>query len=67
MKHIKIKKFSNEANKVNLTDSILVETINNFFKLNREEQLKYSLGAGLYKLRFQQKGVEVKVGALEVF
>lgn len=62
MKHIKIKKFSNEANKANLTDSILVETLSNFFKLNRDEQLKYSLGAGLYKLRIASKEGKGKSG-----
>lgn len=51
MKHLKIKKFNNEAKKVGLMDAILTETLDNFFKLSRDEQLKYSLGAGLYKLR----------------
>lgn len=62
MKQIKIKKFSNEANKANLTDSRLVETLSNFFKLNRDEQLKYSLGAGLYKLRIASKEGKGKSG-----
>lgn len=62
MKHIKIKKFSNEADKVDLTDSILVEASSNFFKLSREEQLKYSLGAGLYKLRIATKEGRGKSG-----
>lgn len=62
MKHIKIKKFSNEANKANLTDSILVATLNDFMELNRDEQLKYSLGAGLYKLRIATKEGRGKSG-----
>lgn len=51
IKHLKIKKFNNEANKVGLKDEILIETLDRFFQLSRDEQLKYSLGAGLYKLR----------------
>ncbi|KTD57858.1 hypothetical protein Lsan_2487 [Legionella santicrucis] len=62
MKHIKIKKFSNEAIKANLTDSLLVETLTSFIKLNRDEQLKYSLGAGLYKLRIATKEGKGKRG-----
>jgi hypothetical protein len=62
MKHIKIKKFSNEALKANLTDSFLFETLSSFIKLNRDEQLKYSLGAGLYKLRIATKEGRGKSG-----
>jgi|GEM_PF-4161202 len=62
MKHFKIKKFNNEAKKVDLTDDILVETLDGFFKINREEQLKYSLGAGLYKLRIATKEGRGKSG-----
>ncbi|KTC73898.1 hypothetical protein Lbir_0954 [Legionella birminghamensis] len=51
MKHLKIKKFTNEANKIGLKDEVLINTLDGFFKLSRDEQLKYSLGAGLYKLR----------------
>ncbi|KTD04773.1 type II toxin-antitoxin system RelE/ParE family toxin [Fluoribacter gormanii] len=51
MKHLKIKKFNNEAKKVGLKDETLIKTLDNFFKLSRDEQLQYSLGAGLYKLR----------------
>lgn len=51
MKHLKIKKFNSEAKKVGLIDKTLIETLDNFFKLSSDEQLKYSLGAGLYKLR----------------
>ncbi|WP_131784041.1 type II toxin-antitoxin system RelE/ParE family toxin [Legionella gresilensis] len=51
MKHLKIKKFNNEAKKVGLIDEILIETLDSFLKLSRNEQLKYSLGAGIYKLR----------------
>ncbi len=55
MKHLKIKKFCAEAKKNNLNDRDLVETINEFIKLTREEQLKFSLGAGLFKLRIATK------------
>ena len=55
MKHLKIKKFCAEAKKNNLDDRDLVETKNEFIKLTREEQLKFSLGAGLFKLRIATK------------
>ena len=55
MKHLKIKKFCTEAKKCNLDDNDLIETINEFIKLNREDQLKFSLGAGLFKLRIATK------------
>lgn len=55
MKQFKIKKFHNEAKKVDLKDETLVETMNDFFMLCREEQQKFSLGAGLYKLRIATK------------
>ncbi len=42
MKHIKIKKFTNEAQKINLKDETLVATLSNFIHLDRSEQLKYS-------------------------
>ncbi len=51
MKHLKIKKFNHEAEKIGLGDKVLIETLDSFLKLNRDEQQKYSLGAGLYKLR----------------
>jgi hypothetical protein len=51
MKNLKIKKFNNEANKMGLSDEILIETFDDFLKLSMHEQLKFSLGAGLYKLR----------------
>lgn len=51
LKHYKIKKFKSEAKKVSLADESLIETLNNFLKMDREGQQKYSLGAGLYKLR----------------
>ena len=62
MKHLKIKKFSSEAKRANLIDQILIHTLNEFFNLSREEQLKYSLGAGLYKLRIATKEGRGKSG-----
>ncbi len=62
MKHLKIKKFSSEAKKANLRDQILIDTLNEFFNLSREEQLKHSLGAGLYKLRIATKEGRGKSG-----
>ena len=62
MKHLKIKKFSSEAKRANLRDQILIDTLNEFFNLSREEQLKHSLGAGLYKLRIATKEGRGKSG-----
>lgn len=62
MKHLKIKKFSSEAKRANLIDQILIDTLNEFFNLSREEQLKHSLGAGLYKLRIATKEGRGKSG-----
>ena len=62
MKHLKIKKFSSEAKRANLRDQILIDTLNEFFNLSREEQLKHSFGAGLYKLRIATKEGRGKSG-----
>lgn len=55
MNHFKTKKFNNEAKKVDLNDKVLIETLSSFIKLDRDEQLKFSLGSGLYKLRVATK------------
>lgn len=47
MKHLKIKKFNSEAKKIGLIDEVLVDTLDDFLKLSRDDQQKYSLGAGL--------------------
>jgi len=55
LKQYKIKKFISEAKKAALLDESLVETLNDFLGLGKEGQQKYSLGAGLYKLRLATK------------
>ena len=55
MKHYKIKKFSNEAKKDNVSDVLLSDTLNDFLGLGATGQQKFSLGAGLYKLRLASK------------
>ena len=55
MKHFKIKRFSNEAKKDNVSDALLSDTLNDFLDLGTTGQQKYSLGAGLYKLRLASK------------
>ena len=55
MKHFKIKKFSNEAKKDNVSDALLSDTLNDFLGLGTIGQQKFSLGAGLYKLRLASK------------
>tara|TARA_B110000879_G_scaffold160171_1_gene206824 strand:- start:914 stop:1303 length:390 start_codon:yes stop_codon:yes gene_type:complete len=51
LKHLKIKKFWHEAKKSTVNDTMLKETLADFIKLDISGQQKYSLGAGLYKLR----------------
>jgi len=51
IRHIKVKKFVAEAKTLKLTDEILNETMAAFLKLPERGQQKFSLGAGLYKLR----------------
>jgi hypothetical protein len=55
MKHYKTKKFTSEAANIELADEILMKTLEAFLKLEREQQQKFSLGAGLYKLRLATK------------
>lgn len=62
MKHYKIKKFISEAKKIDLKDEILIETLQEFLKMDRDHQQKYSLGANLYKLRLSTKEGRGKSG-----
>ncbi len=62
LKHYKVKKFSGEAKKDNVLDGMLLETVNDFLSLGKEGQQKYSLGAGLYKLRLATKEGRGKSG-----
>ena len=55
MKHLKFKKFGNEAQKSNVSDKILNDTLSDFIGLDELGQQKYSLGAGLFKLRISSK------------
>lgn len=51
MNSYKVKKFSNEAKKLKVTNEQLLETLSHFLKMETEDRQKYSLGSGLYKLR----------------
>jgi len=55
LKHLKIKRFSNEAKKDNVSDALLSDTLNDFLGQGTIGQQKFSLGAGLYKLRLASK------------
>ena len=55
MKHYKVKKFSAEAKKERISDACLCQTVDDFLNLNNEGQQRFSLGAGLYKLRVASK------------
>lgn len=62
MEHYKVKKFSNEAKKENVSDELLSETLNEFLDMGKNGQQKFSLGAGLYKLRLAAKEGRGKSG-----
>lgn len=51
-----------EAKKHKLEDNTLIETLNNFLEMERDQQQKYSLGSGLYKLRVATKDGRGKSG-----
>jgi hypothetical protein len=51
MKSYKVKKFANEAKKLKVPNEQLLETLSHFLNMEIEDRQKYSLGAGLYKLR----------------
>lgn len=51
MKYYKVKKFVHEAKKLRIFDTLLSDTLDHFLKIEPDAQQKYSLGAGLYKLR----------------
>jgi hypothetical protein len=62
LNYYKIKKFASEANKENVLDSLLFDTLNGFLNLERDAQQKYALGAGLFKLRLASKEGRGKSG-----
>ena len=62
MKHFKVKRFSNEAKKDNVSDEQLFKTLIHFLNLETNDQQKFSLGAGLYKLRLATKEGRGKSG-----
>ena len=62
MKQFKIKRFSNEAKKDNVSDELLSHTLCDFLKIELMGQKKFSLGAGLYKLRLATKEGKGKRG-----
>lgn len=55
MTHYKIKRFASEAKKSQLSDEILIETLNEFLGMSRDHQQKYALGGNLFKLRIATK------------
>ena len=62
MKHFKVKRFSNEAKKDNVSDEQLFNTLIDFLNMGTNGQQKFSLGAGLYKLRLATKEGRGKSG-----
>ena len=62
MKYYKVKKFAREANKLKATDKLLSDTLVHFLETSDDERQKYSLGAGLYKLRLATNEGQGKSG-----
>lgn len=62
LKHYKVKKFSTEAKKADVSDVLLSETMDEFLSIGTKGQQKLSLGAGLYKLRLATKEGKGKSG-----
>ena len=62
MEHFKVKRFSNEAKKDKVSDVLLFDTLNDFLSMEANDQQKFSLGAGLYKLRLATKEGKGKSG-----
>ncbi len=51
LKHYKVKRFTHEARKASVPDTLLSGTLKDFLTMDEKGQQKCSLGAGLYKLR----------------
>ncbi len=62
MNHFKVKRFSSEAKKEKVSDALLIDTLNDFLNMGTTGQQKFSLGAGLYKLRLAAKEGRGKSG-----
>jgi len=62
LKYFKVKRFSNEAKKDKVSDGLLFDTLNDFLSMETNGQQKFSLGAGLYKLRLAAKEGKGKSG-----
>ena len=62
MKYFKVKRFSNEAKKDKVSDALLLDTLSDFLSMETSDQQKFSLGAGLYKLRLAAKEGKGKSG-----
>lgn len=62
MNSYKVKKFSNEAKKLKVSNKQLLDTLSYFLNMEAEDRQKYSLGAGLYKLRLATNEGQGKSG-----
>jgi len=62
LRQYKVRKFSTDAKKDQLTDEMLLEIANDFLQLPNDQKNQYSLGAGLYKLRIASKTGRGKSG-----
>lgn len=62
MKYYKVKKFVHEAKKLKILDTLLTDTLEHFLEIEPDGQQKYSLGAGLYKLRLSTNEGQGKRG-----
>jgi hypothetical protein len=62
MKCYKVKKFAHESKKLKVSDKLLSDTLVHFLKTSDDERQRYSLGAGLYKLRLATNEGQGKSG-----
>ena len=62
LKQFKVKKFLNESKKESISDALLSNALNEFLDMGKIGQQKFSLGAGLYKLRLAAKEGRGKSG-----
>jgi len=62
LQYFKVKRFTNEARKDKVSDALLSDTLNDFLSMGTHGQQKFSLGAGLYKLRLAAKEGRGKSG-----
>lgn len=62
VQHLKGKKFAQESQREGISDELLNNALDEFLQMGDQGQQRYSLGAGLYKLRVASKEGKGKSG-----